>query len=452
MTEPSWMPLTLALGPKVVNDSFREACREVTDLRVVGEACDVAQLRELVGAKRSGILLAGFTMVRQLSEEHARWEPSKGGTVVIVSDHQLRDEVVKHLPPDTHGVVFSSEGIDSIFQVLRLAARGLAVFPAGDSPVWRNPFSGPVQQETRRLTPRERDVLRAVAQGLIDKETSTALGISRRTILTHLERARRKLGARNRIHAVALVASQEPMASELREGESPAFGLRLLASPDVQLAGTGPLTMSGEKKGGQVPPLSLVASSTFFRQSLRGALVRSGAFPVIKEWASLEELAEDHDHLEGLALIVADRHLIRELPERRFPVSLGLIILIGGSTLDAGALWHPNARAILPTSLTIENVVSAMSLVTRGMIVAPGGLPRQFLIDRPFVDIPLSSREIEVLRLLAGGLTLREVSIRVAIAERTTQDHVGHIMIRMGASNRAHAVAMAASRGWFSLV
>lgn len=57
--------------------------------------------------------------------------------------------------------------------------------------------------ETCALTGRERDVLKRVALGDTDEEAGRALGIGVATVRTHLESARRKLGARTRSHAVA---------------------------------------------------------------------------------------------------------------------------------------------------------------------------------------------------------------------------------------------------------
>ncbi|MBO9712569.1 LuxR C-terminal-related transcriptional regulator [Sphingomonas sp.] len=53
------------------------------------------------------------------------------------------------------------------------------------------------------LTPRERDALAFVAQGKTDWEIATILGISQTTARSHVDNARRKLGAVNRAHAVA---------------------------------------------------------------------------------------------------------------------------------------------------------------------------------------------------------------------------------------------------------
>lgn len=55
-----------------------------------------------------------------------------------------------------------------------------------------------------RLTPRERDCLAFLAEGNTDADVATKLGIGETTVVTHILNARRKLGARNRTHAVAL--------------------------------------------------------------------------------------------------------------------------------------------------------------------------------------------------------------------------------------------------------
>lgn len=58
--------------------------------------------------------------------------------------------------------------------------------------------------EPPRLTHRERDCLALIAQGNSDWEISEILGIAATTVLTHVQNARRKLGARSRAQAVAI--------------------------------------------------------------------------------------------------------------------------------------------------------------------------------------------------------------------------------------------------------
>jgi len=59
----------------------------------------------------------------------------------------------------------------------------------------------------------------------------------------------------------------------------------------------------------------------------------------------------------------------------------------------------------------------------------------------------LSAREREVLRLVADGLQNKQISASLSIAERTVKFHVNSIFHKLGADNRAQAVALAAQRG-----
>jgi len=60
-----------------------------------------------------------------------------------------------------------------------------------------------VQDWTDRLSPREGQILALVAQGLTRLDIASELGLSPSTVRTHMEHARRKLGARSRAQAVA---------------------------------------------------------------------------------------------------------------------------------------------------------------------------------------------------------------------------------------------------------
>jgi len=62
--------------------------------------------------------------------------------------------------------------------------------------------------------------------------------------------------------------------------------------------------------------------------------------------------------------------------------------------------------------------------------------------------ITLSAREQEVLGLVAEGGSNQEIADALMITERTARYHVTSIFNKLGADNRAHAVALAAQRGW----
>jgi DNA-binding NarL/FixJ family response regulator len=62
----------------------------------------------------------------------------------------------------------------------------------------------------------------------------------------------------------------------------------------------------------------------------------------------------------------------------------------------------------------------------------------------------LSARERGVLRLVAAGLSNRQIGDTLSISERTVKFHVTAIFNKLGAENRAQAVALAAQRGLLS--
>lgn len=60
----------------------------------------------------------------------------------------------------------------------------------------------------------------------------------------------------------------------------------------------------------------------------------------------------------------------------------------------------------------------------------------------------LSARQSEVLKLIAEGLSTAQMAERTGLSERTVKFHVNGIFNKLGADNRAQAVAVAAQRGW----
>ena len=79
----------------------------------------------------------------------------------------------------------------------------------------------------------------------------------------------------------------------------------------------------------------------------------------------------------------------------------------------------------------------------------PPGLG-QSSAEQPLIE-PLSARELEVLQLMAEGLTDREISDRLTIAEYTAKNHVANVLGKLGASNRTQAVVSAVRKGILDL-
>ena len=67
-------------------------------------------------------------------------------------------------------------------------------------------------------------------------------------------------------------------------------------------------------------------------------------------------------------------------------------------------------------------------------------------VAQPLVE-PLSERELEVLRLIAAGLSNAEIAEELFIAVSTVKSHINHIYGKLGATNRIQAVAQAQELG-----
>jgi NarL family two-component system response regulator LiaR len=67
--------------------------------------------------------------------------------------------------------------------------------------------------------------------------------------------------------------------------------------------------------------------------------------------------------------------------------------------------------------------------------------------DLPPTPDPLSERELEVLGLIAGGLSNQEIADRLVISERTARNHVGNILAKLHLANRTQAALFAVQKG-----
>jgi DNA-binding NarL/FixJ family response regulator len=75
---------------------------------------------------------------------------------------------------------------------------------------------------------------------------------------------------------------------------------------------------------------------------------------------------------------------------------------------------------------------------------------RQTEMDRETQNIysPLSSRELQVLELVAVGQTNKEIAQTLDISNQTVKNHVSSILRKLAVNDRMQAVFYALSRGW----
>ena len=99
-----------------------------------------------------------------------------------------------------------------------------------------------------------------------------------------------------------------------------------------------------------------------------------------------------------------------------------------------------------------DQLISAVHVVARGEALLAPSVTRRLIVEFarhwPPVEKPeqlasLSGRELEVLKLIARGLSNAEIGKEVFVAETTVRTHVGRILTKLGLRDRVQAVVLA---------
>ena len=123
--------------------------------------------------------------------------------------------------------------------------------------------------------------------------------------------------------------------------------------------------------------------------------------------------------------------------------------------IDAGA------TAYLTKTATADQIVDAVRQVGRGAVLIPAALFAKAIArqrtevakqsDRDQLIAKFTTREREVLKLLAEGLDTAAMSRRLGIADHTVEWHVKHVIEKLGAHSKLQAVIAAARQGLIEL-
>jgi DNA-binding NarL/FixJ family response regulator len=194
------------------------------------------------------------------------------------------------------------------------------------------------------------------------------------------------------------------------------------------------------------------------------ALLREGIAALINAESDLKLVAEASDGQEAIAKFRLHRPDIT-LMDLQMPALNGIEAIIGIRS------EFPNARIIVLTTYSGDvQVLRALKAGARGYVLK-GRVHRELLetiravhagqkrispevaaeLADHAADEDLSSREIDVLRLIAAGNANKEIAGQLSITEETVKSHVTNILAKLGAHDRTHAVTIALKRGIIEL-
>jgi DNA-binding NarL/FixJ family response regulator len=101
----------------------------------------------------------------------------------------------------------------------------------------------------------------------------------------------------------------------------------------------------------------------------------------------------------------------------------------------------------LDLAASIRSLASGESVVDRKVLPQVLAVARQSAqLEDP--DQPLTERQRVILRLVADGLSNREIAEHVHLSELTVKSYIEDLLKQLGARNRVHAAILATRRGW----
>lgn len=139
--------------------------------------------------------------------------------------------------------------------------------------------------------------------------------------------------------------------------------------------------------------------------------------------------------------------VLRELQRSSSRVRVVVFTAYGGRERIAAAL-EAGADSYVLKGTPSQELLEAIRAVSRGEHYLPRAIASELVgaLRGPARE-RLTTREREILGLLARGLANKAIAAQLAISERTVKFHVSEIFARLGARNRAHAVAVAQEHG-----
>ena len=199
-------------------------------------------------------------------------------------------------------------------------------------------------------------------------------------------------------------------------------------------------------------------------------LVRTGFRVILDSEPDIEVVGEAGDGREAIEVTSSHRpdvvlmdvrmpHLDGLEATRRIAAEEGPRVLIL-TTFDLDEYVYEALRSgasgFLLKDGPAQQLISAVRVVARGDALLAPRITRRLIAEfarspsptaRPDQLDVLTGREVEVLKLVARGLTNAEIARELYVAETTVRTHLGHILTKQGLRDRVQAVVLAYETG-----
>ena len=205
----------------IVREGLRLILETIDGIEIVGEATDGAECLQMVPDLEPDVILMdlqmpgmdGITAIGHLQHKHPE------AAIVILTTYNEDEMILRGLRSGARGYLFKDTDRETLLDTIFAAAKGETLLkPEILSRVLdksRMPEkTAPPKGIDHPLTDRELEVLQAAARGERNKEIAYKLGISERTVKSHLTSVYQKFGVDSRTAAVAIATQQGLLGPE----------------------------------------------------------------------------------------------------------------------------------------------------------------------------------------------------------------------------------------------
>ena len=194
------------------------------------------------------------------------------------------------------------------------------------------------------------------------------------------------------------------------------------------------------------------------------SLLRDGIAKLVAAQPDMEMVAEASNGLEAIEQFRVHRPDVTlmdlQMPEMNgvdaiiaicgeFPRARIIVLTTYVGDVQVLRALKAGARGYLLKNLLRKELLDTIRLVHAGHKRIPPEVANE--LAEHATDESLSEREIEVLRMVAGGNANKEIGAQLDITEETVKGHLKNIMAKLGANDRTHAVTIALKRGIIDL-
>jgi two-component system, NarL family, response regulator LiaR len=189
---------------RVVRQGLRFMLSQEPDIDVAGEAEDGEQVLDAVRRHRPDVLLLDLFMpgMDGLAVLAALQDESVQPNVLILTSSQNEEHLIAAVRAGALSFLPKTAGVDQVVTAVRAAARGESVLePSATARLLRELRGRSERDPLGDLSPRELEVLRAIAGGRSNREIARALSVTEETVKSHVSSILSKLGLADRTQA-----------------------------------------------------------------------------------------------------------------------------------------------------------------------------------------------------------------------------------------------------------